>query len=139
MITQKPLAETVNYYGTSQKSPDTWIEKAVKEIQSVKGRIIGQGFKSEYGQPELFMILFRIGEQEYKILWEVLPTKKSILAARRQAATMLYHHVKHLCIVAKVRGIQNTFLEFLIAPNGQTIGEMLLANRTLLLQPGESK
>jgi hypothetical protein len=54
----------------------------------------------------------------------VLPSEKgNELAARRQAATMLYHDTKAKCLSAVVLGTRIAFFSYLLLPDGRTAAE----------------
>lgn len=141
-------AEDVNYFNTSKTAPDTWIDKAKKEIQSISGKVIQSGYAEQNGQ-SAFLLTFQIGVDTFQIKWETLPGRNkgtNDLMRRRQAATLLYHDVKHKVVMAKIRGIRSTFLEYLTLPNGQTMGETvanvdqfkaILNNTPILLGSGK--
>lgn len=137
-------AEDINYFDTGRSSPDTWIDKAKKEIASIGGKILASGYGEQDGQAT-FALDFTIGADKFSIRWQTLPGRlKSTneLKRKRQAATLLYHDVKHKCVMAKIRGVRATFMEYLVLPGGQTMGEAvtnveqfnaILANTPILL------
>jgi len=117
-------AEEVNYWMTSSKDSDTWIEDAKREIKSVKGVILGEGFGGDASGRAAFMLMFQIGADQFKVMWPVLPSKTNKpKAAKVQAATMLYHDVKSKVVAAKVLGIRTAFFSYYLLPNGQTASE----------------
>lgn len=120
-------AEDINYWKSSQTSPDSWIDKAKKEIQGIKGKIQGEAFGQDANGRAAFMLAFAIGEDSYRITWSVLPVRSpnatSERAAKIQAATLLYHDVKHKCVMAKVKGTRSSFLEYYLLPTGQTVAQ----------------
>lgn len=121
-----PYAETMNYWQSSGVSPDSWIEKAKTEISRAGGKILGNGFVNEGTTGRsAFMLAFSFGDDQFKAVWPVLPTKSgnNQASARIQAATMLYHDVKARCVAAKVLGFRSTFFNWLVLPNGQTASE----------------
>lgn len=118
-------AEDLNYWKTSTVSADTWLDKAKKEITDVSGKILSELSGVDENGRAAYMLMFRLNEDEFKIVWPVLQSKKGELrAARIQAATMLYHDVKAKCVLAKVFGARHAFHAFLLLPNGRTAGEM---------------
>lgn len=126
-----PRAEDLNYWMTSTKSPDTWIDKAIKEIENAGGSISGHAFgcDSRIGCAG-YMLEFELGGDRFRVCWPVLPAHESeAVAARRQAATMLYHEVKSRAVAAKVLGGRVAFFSYLMLPGGRSATE--LANRDL--------
>lgn len=117
-------AEDINYWQTSKSAADTWIARARKEIESISGKIMGEAFGSNVDGKAAFMLSFKIGEDRFKVVWPVLPSKTNKSnAAKIQAATLLYHDIKHKVVMAKVKGVRTAFVEYLLLPNGQTVNE----------------
>jgi hypothetical protein len=117
-------AEDINYWQTGQSSADTWIDRAEKEIKSIKGTIISEVFGAQEGQAA-FMLEFRIENNVYKVVWPVLKSKTgNVKAAKIQAATMLYHDVKAKCMTAKVLGVQKAFFSYLLLEDGRVASEV---------------
>lgn len=115
-----------NYWKTSTKAPDGWIEDAKKLIVSIGGKIQMEAYGMDGAGRAAFVIGFTLAEDSFKVTWPVLPTRKATDqgAAKRQAATLLYHDVKHKVMVAKIKGIRSAFTENLLLPTGQTAGEV---------------
>lgn len=121
-------AEDVNYFNTSLTHPETWIERAKQEIHSIKGKVMQSGFAENASGIAAFSLTFQINGDTFQINWETLPTRvksSTPLMAKRQAATLLFHDVKHKVVMAKIRGVRSTFAEYLMLPGGQTIGEVV--------------
>lgn len=120
-----PYAEDVgHYWQTSQSSPDTWIDRAKKVIVDLGGKILADGYGSVSGQAA-FMIAFEIKGQKYKVVWPVLPTYSGKeAAAKRQAATMLYHDVKAKAMTASVLGVEVAFFSYMMLPDGRVTSEI---------------
>lgn len=116
---ERPYAEDIkNYWQTSQKAPDTWIENAKKEIEKVGGEIFASGYLDMGGQAT-YMLGFKINDDQFKLMWPVLQSRTGKhTAAQRQAATMLYHDVKAKCMAAKVLGARKAFFPYLMLDNG---------------------
>lgn len=148
-------AEEVNYFETSTVAPDTWIEKAKKEITGIGGKVLQSGYGEDSNGRAMFLLAFKIGDDTFNIRWAALPyrtaTKVEKMKAQKerackiQAATLLYHDVKHKVVMAKIKGVRASFLEYLLLPNGKTAGEAsadtdtftaLLPNLTLMLGTG---
>lgn len=124
-------AEDMNYWKTSTTHAETWIEKAKKEIIKIGGKVHRTGYGEEQKRI-VFLMEFQLGNDQFKIAWATLPSKtNNINAAKRQAATLLYHDVKHKCVMAKIKG-NSAFVEYLVLPNGQTATEA--ANSGLFMQ-----
>lgn len=133
-MANKVYADDLNYWKSSSVAPDTWIEKAQKEITAVGGRIDGEAFGMDGDGKAAFMLAFTVGGDKFKIVFPVLEPRntKDRLAAKRQAATMLYHDVKARCVLVKVFGARHQFAQFLIMPNGQTVGEAVNSDLHIL-------
>lgn len=117
-------AEEVNYWKTSRTSPDTWLEKAKREIARAGGKVLAEGFGSDNDRAA-YMLAFEFTGERFKAIWPVLPSKSGDdRAARIQAATMLYHDVKARAVSAKVLGIRAAFFSYLLLPDGRTAAEV---------------
>jgi len=134
-----PYAEDIgHYWQTGSSSPDTWIEKAKKQIEEVGGSINADAYGS-MGSRAAFMIAFSIGNDKFKVVFPVLDSRSGKTgAAKRQAATMLYHDIKAKCMVASVLGAKTAFFSYLMLPDGRTASEVatpeLAQNFPLLLK-----
>lgn len=118
-------AEQINYWQTSRKQAETWIDDAIKLIKGIGGVILSSVSATDQNGRAGFMLEFKIGADQYKLIWQALPSKtKNDRAARVQAATLLFHDVKHKVVMAKVKGVRVAFLEYLQLPSGQTVGEL---------------
>lgn len=114
-----------HYWKTSQSSPDTWLENTKKEIRAIGGVIIGEMVGMINGKAGL-MLEFKADNQHFRIIYPVLPTRKESdsIAAKRQAATAMYHEVKALCVSVKFRGITATFHNYLLLPDGRIASQL---------------
>ena len=85
-----PYAEDIgHYWQTGSSSPEEWLRKAKKLIEEIGGEIIAEGFGSAQGR-SAYMLAFRIGDDDFKVVFPVLPSRTGKeLGARRQAATLL--------------------------------------------------
>lgn len=121
-----PFAETINYWKTSQSSPDVWLARTRVLIAKAGGKVLAEAYGSEIGTGRAaFMFAFELKGQRYKIVWPILPTKTgNRLATKRQAATMLHHDVKARCMSAKVLGARAAFFSYLMLPGGRTVSEV---------------
>ncbi|KKM69037.1 hypothetical protein LCGC14_1454860 [marine sediment metagenome] len=132
-----PYAEDLgHYWKTGSSSPDTWIEMAKKLIREVGGEITAEGFGS-MGTQAAFILVFRIKGDKFKVVFPVLSSRAGdMVAAKRQAATMLYHDIKAKCMVANVLGVKAAFFSYLMLPDGRVANEVAtpeLAQNFLLL------
>jgi hypothetical protein len=118
-------AEEVNYWKTSVKSPDSWLEDTKTLIQSIGGKVHSDMIATMEGKTAI-MIGFAVGEDRYKIVYPILAIRKESdrVAAKRQAATALYHEVKALIVSAKFRGVRGAFMSYLVLPDGRTAGDL---------------
>ena len=119
-----PYAEDIgHYWQTGSSSPDIWIEKAKRQIEEVGGVINADAYGS-MGDRAAFMIAFAIGDDKFKVVFPVLDSKSGkTIAAKRQAATMLYHDIKAKCMTASVLGAKAAFFSYLMLPDGRTASE----------------
>ena len=118
-------AEEINYWKTGQSAPDSWLDKAKRQIKAIGGEILAEGFGSEpQTGRSAYMLGFEIDGERFKVVWPVLTSRTgNERAARIQAATMLYHDVKARCISSAVLGPRAAFFSFLLLPTGQTAAE----------------
>lgn len=144
MAISEIYAEDMNYWKSSQSSPDTWIERAKKQIAALpSGKVTGEAFGSSNGSGA-YVLAFEIGADRFKVIWPVLPSRtKNEKAAKVQAATLLFHDVKYRCVIAKVFGVRTAFFNFLLLPDGRTAGEVASPELfeqlpRLLSAPGEA-
>lgn len=120
-----PYADELNYWKPGKSSPDVWIDKAKKQIDTLGGKIRGEGFGSDGDGKAAFMLAFTIEESNFKIVWPVLPTYKGEeKAARVQAATSLYHYVKNVCLYAVVVGFRTAFFPHLLMNDGRRASQL---------------
>lgn len=131
MSHELPRAEDLNYWKTSSSAPDTWIDKAEALIESYGGEVLARAIGRQAGQ-EAILLEFRFGDDRFRLVWPSLPSKYEgddlkpafRTAARRQAATMLYHDVKARGVRFKIAGPRTAFFEFLQLPDGRAAGEL---------------
>lgn len=120
-----PYAEDIgHYWQTSQSSPDQWIEKTRKLIENLDGKVTAEGFGATDAN-SAFMMAFELNSRSYKVVWPVLPSstgKNS--AAKRQAATLLYHDIKAKCMTASVLGAEVAFFSYQQLPDGRVASEL---------------
>lgn len=119
-----PAAEDLNYWKTSKSAPSTWIRRAKDQIEGIGGRVLGEAFgREEAAGRAAYLLVFEIDGEQFKIVWPVLPSDNE-RAARRQAATMLFHDVKQRCISAQVLGARQAFFAYWRLPDGRTASEV---------------
>jgi hypothetical protein len=120
-----PYAEDIgHYWKTSNSSPDIWIDRAKKVIVELGGFVKAEGFGSTSGQAA-YMLAFSFDNQNFKVIWPVLPTRLGReIDARRQAATLLYHDIKAKALTASVMGVRVAFFSYLSLPDGRTASEL---------------
>jgi hypothetical protein len=120
-----PFAEDIgHYWQTSSSSPDQWIAKTKKLIEALGGNVLAEGFGSVEGKAA-YMMAFKINEESFKVVWPVLPSRAgNTMAARRQAATLLYHDIKAKSMAASVLGTKIAFFSYLMLPDGRTTSEL---------------
>lgn len=136
-----PYAEDIgHYWQTSQSAPDQWMEKTRKLIENLGGKVTAEGFGATDANAA-FMMAFELNSRRYKVVWPVLPSatgKNS--AAKRQAATLLYHDIKAKCMTASVLGTEVAFFSYQQLPDGRVACELTspeLANSFPLQLKGE--
>jgi len=118
------LAEELgHYYATSKSSPDDWLDKTEKLIEGHGGKVLVRSYGKAEGSAA-YLIGFLLDGRRYKIVWPVLPTKKSEQAARIQATTMMYHDVKAKIMVAAVLGNRAAFFQYMLLDDGRTVTEV---------------
>lgn len=118
-------AEDVNYWKTGTSAPDTWLDKTKAEIKAAGGKIGPSAFGDDGTGRAAYMLTFSFGDQTFRAVWPVLPSKtKNDRAARIQAATMLYHDVKAKCVSAKVHGAHAAFFQYAVLPDGRTAAQV---------------
>jgi hypothetical protein len=118
---QLPEAERINYWQTSKTSPDGWLLKARALIENIGGVVVQEAYGNDLAsQRAAYMIRFRIAEDCFEAVWPVLPTRTgNEPAARRQAATLLYHDIKAKCLAAVIKGARRAFFEYWLLPDGR--------------------
>lgn len=123
--TDTVYADDLPYWKTSTISPDAWIYKAKEEIRRADGKVESEAFASTDNK-RAFLLTFLFDADKFVIQWPVLQPKsmKDEMAAKIQAATMLYHDVKSRCINARVMGARTAFMGYLLLDNGQTASQV---------------
>lgn len=119
-----PEAESMNYFKSSSSGPDTWLDKAEKMIEDQGGAVSIRGVGKENGNMAYFME-FEFPPDRFRLVWPVLPVKKeaNLLAAKRQAATMMFHDIKARALRFRIFGARTAYFEFLLLGDGRTAGQ----------------
>lgn len=134
-----PYAEDMNYFKTSKKSADAWLDDTVELVESISGKVTDRAIVKK-GDREVCFIKWEHNHKTYQFLWETLPVKLkgNERAARVQMVTALYHAVKAKVIEAKFRGVDTAFAGDRLV-SGEPIALLAdkIENQTLLLIEGE--
>jgi hypothetical protein len=127
------FAEDLPYWKTSKTGADGWLHKAVIEIERAGGTVLAEGYGSDRANMRsAFMIRFKLDGDTYRLVWPVLASKWEgsdlkpafVNAARRQAATMLYHDVKAACVKARALSARVAFFAHLELPGGRVASDL---------------
>jgi len=120
-----PYAEDIGHYWQTGKSPpDEWMRKCRALIEAIGGKVLAEGFGAADGKAA-FLFSFSFGSDTYRVVWPVLPSSTgNTLAARRQAATLLYHDIKAKAMTASVLGNKVAFFSYLSLPDGRTASSL---------------
>lgn len=120
-----PYAEDIgHYWQTGSSSPDHWLEKVKKLIVELEGTIVAEGYGS-VAEHAAYMLAFKMGGDNFKVVWPVLPSRTGKeLAAKRQAATLLYHDIKAKAMTASVLGARAAFFSYMMLSDGRTASEL---------------
>lgn len=123
---KKEHAEDIRCWKSGSSSPDSWIDKAAALIRKHGGEVLSQAWGHDaINHRSAFQLEFKIEQDVYKIIWPVMPTKHGeINAAKRQAATLLFHDVESKIVTAQVFGARTAFFSWLLLPNGQTAAQI---------------
>ena len=119
-----PYAEDMNYWKSGKSSPDTFLSWTEDEIEKRNG-VVTLIAKGKHNGRSAYCMDFSIGNDKFKAIWPVLPTKgKDTKAADRQAATMLYHDVKTRCLKVAIFGARYAFFDMLLLEDERTAGQL---------------
>lgn len=116
-------AEDLPYWKTSKSGVETWLDRTEKLLTEIKAivhtRIVGKSMGREG-----ILIGYTINDEEFRISWPVLSTKKEgdSSAALRQAATMIYHDTKARVNRIKIFPPRVVFSDWLLI-EGKTLAE----------------
>ncbi len=116
------------------------MQKTRNLIEKLGGKVTAEGFGAT-DETSAYMIAFELKGQKYKVVWPVLPSATDkTLAAKRQAATLLYYDIKAKAMTASVLGNEVAFFSYMILPDGRTASELtkpeLGQSFPLQLRPG---
>ncbi len=121
-----PFAQDVNYWQSGRTAVDVKIDGVSSMIVDVGGSILSRGNVAR-GEAEMIFIEFSLDGSAYRIAWPILPIDSDRNgkepAARIQAATLMHHEVKSICVKAKVFGPGAAFVPYLLLENGRTVVE----------------
>lgn len=122
-MTEPIYAEDLPFWQTGKSSPDLWMERTRRVLVGLGGEVVAEAFAQDAMGRAVYMMAWKIGLDSYRVDWPVLATRKgNAVAARIQAATMLYHHIKAAGVSAAVMGPRAAFLAHLLLPDGRTAG-----------------
>lgn len=122
-------ANEVDYWKTGQtRTPEQWIALAVKQLEDHGATNVVTASGDNDGR-HCFMMQFMLAGQQHRIIWPVLPVRwtdseSDKRAAKVQAATVLYHEVKHRCVVATRYGSQFGWFAYQQLPDGRTVQQL---------------
>jgi hypothetical protein len=129
-------AEDVNYWRTGKSSPDSWMEKAAREIETAGGKVTGEAFGRDGEGRAAYMLAFEFPPDRFKVVWPVLPSKSGdASSAKRQAATMLFHDVKARCVSAKVLGPRSAFFSYVQLEDGRVAAQVASPDAVVRILP----
>lgn len=118
-------AEDLNFWKSGKSSPDAWIDRTKKQIISLGGSGIAEGFGADGTGRSAFMIGFTLQEERFSIVWPVMQSRcKDERAERIQAATTLYHYVKAVSLYSVVVGARSAFFSHLLLSDGRTANQV---------------
>lgn len=115
-----------NYWKTSRTSPDRWLEKTASLIEAAGGQITKEFFGRDVSHNRgAYVIEFTVENQTFRVTWPVLPSRGgNTEAAKRQAVTFMYHDIKAKLLSAKVVGLHQSMVAYMVLPNGRTVNEL---------------
>lgn len=118
-------AEDLNYWKTSRSGADTWIDKAIKELESIGAEVLQYGMVNDVaGGRAAYMIQFSLEGNIYRVVDPIIASKSGSKAAERiQAATSLYHEIKARAVAFKRKGAMAAYGAYLLLPSGRTVSE----------------
>ena len=124
-MNELPFGEDIgHYWQTSQSPPGVWLDKTRKLIEGLGGAVLAEGFGSVENKAA-YMMAFKIGEDNFKVGWPVLPSRTGkVQASKRQAATLLYHDIKAKVMTASVLGARVAFFSYMLLPDGRSSSEL---------------
>ena len=125
-------ADKLPYWQTSKSGPDHWVSKAAQEIERAGGEVSMSGFGRHDGK-SVYFLQFQIEGERYRVVWPVLSVSfdsrlrskhAKMVAARRQAATAMYHDVKAACLRVRFLGAKAALFAHLELPDGRVAAQL---------------
>ncbi len=121
----QPYAEDLPYWKSSRIPPGSWLDKAADQVERIGGEVY---VKAEGSDPVracvAFLLEFALDGERFRVTWPVTQSRSASReagpAAKRQAATMLFHDVKARCVSAQVLGARAAFFAFMVLPSNRT-------------------
>lgn len=121
-------AEDSNYFGTSSRAAETWLEMAKKELMLVGGKDIRKAAVEE-NDTAVYVIEFTLDGDTYRMSYPAMPCKKAtsqnLKKAKVQAATFLYHAIKARALDMKILGAKAAFGSFMLVDGLRTVSDVL--------------
>jgi hypothetical protein len=68
-------AEDLNYWKSGQSSPDTWIDKAKREIAAAGGKVVSEAYGKDETGRAAFLLEFSFVGERFKAIWPVLKSR----------------------------------------------------------------
>jgi len=120
-----PFAEDIgHYWKTGERSPEKWMDLTCKLIEDLGGTVAAEGFGRTEEQAA-YMLTFEIGEDKFRVVWPVLPSRTGqAAAARRQAATLLHHDIKAKAMTSSVLGAKAAFFSYVLLADGRAASSL---------------
>jgi hypothetical protein len=125
-MNEAPFADDLPYWKTSPAGADSWLDKAAVEIERAGGEVIGHACGKLPSGGVAYVFQFKAGADVYRLVWPVMEPRypEDLGAARRQAATALFHDVKARCLAARFMGARAAFVGFMLLPDGRSVAEV---------------
>lgn len=112
-----PYAEECRYWKTSSSTSEKMLDKTESLIEGFGGRVLQRIDYKDRGR-SVFLFVFQLGEDVFRIKWPVLPLERvsdaALRSARLQAATFIYHDVKARCVSSQILGARSAFFNYLM-------------------------
>lgn len=119
-----PFAEDMNFWKSGKSQPDKWLNNAEDIIEKLGGKVTLTA-KGKQDDRAAYCMDFVFGNEKFKAIWPVLPSKTgNNRASERQAATMLFHDVKSRSLRCAIFGPRIAFFDFILLENGKTASQV---------------